>query len=406
MFIPKSWGVVVLIFIFVSVTFAQTQPLASLIQNAIVKHPSIMAAQAQKNALLNSVDQSQVGFNPALEMNVGHKNDGSASGLTFETTLKQTMLYPGKLDARKALALSNVTLQEIEIQKLKGALANEVLVKVFEWRAAVQKQDLNQKRFQKLSWIKSYLSSRPFVSPQKRLELRLIESHLKTFQMESLHLEVLVKTRRLTLETLVQSPLPDTVDWPEIQKNRLQKTDILIQNPDIQALNARLSQLGLDIENLEMDSKTDFDLLGRYASESASGTDQFLSIGLGLELPFSNKNRFAIQAQEHKRKSLEQQLIQLTKEKEAQWQAAQIELEQSQAVLSLYNPTWIYELETSLDQAIDGFKKGQTELLSVLELESQWNAAVGTRYDAQLDTMTAFSTLKTLLGKTDSGDSL
>jgi outer membrane protein TolC len=407
MFIPKNWGVIVLVLVFSSASFAQTQPLTPLIQNAIAKHPSIMAAQAQKNALLNSVDQSQVGFNPALEMNVGHKNDGSGSGMTLETTLKQTLLYPGKLESRKALAMSNVSLQEIEIQKLKITLSNDIMIKVFEWHSAVQKLDLNQKRFQKLNWIKTYLTSRPLVSPQKRLESRLIESHLKTFQMESLHLETLVKTRRLALETVVQSPVPDTVDWPEISKIRLQKTTILTQNPEIQALNTRVSQLALETQNLEMDSKTDFDLLGRYASESASGTDQFLSIGIGLELPFSNKNRFAIQAQDHKRKALEQQLIQLTKEKEAQWQTVQIELEQSQAVLSLYSPTWISELETSLNQAIDGFKKGQTELLSVLELESKWNAAANTRYDAQLESITAYSTLRQLLGQTEFlGDSL
>jgi Outer membrane efflux protein len=409
---PKRCGLLGLLWlVLASYLVAQTHPINTQIQQLITNHPSVVATRATKEALLKAVDQSQIGFNPELEMSAGHKNDGAANGLTIDTSLKQTWLYPGKQDARKALAMSHVHLQDTTTQKLKSTLANDLIIKTFQWQIDIKKQAFNQKRVQKLNWIKTYLNSRPFASPQKRLEIRLIESHLKSLQMESHKLATLAATSRFALEALIQAPISTQIDSPAVPQNipvlANQKQALATQNPDIQALHIQIAQTDIETKNLDMEANSDIDLLGRYASESASGTDQFYSIGIGIELPFSNKNKAALHAQPYKKKALESQLAQLLKEKEAQWQTAISALTQAQATLSLYTPTWITELEASLDHAIDGFKKEQTELLSVLELESQWHAAMTTHYDAKVEEITTYTTLRQLLGKTEfSGDEL
>ena len=408
----KRWGIALLFMLACSgLNIAQTQSINLLIQKALIQHPDILAAQAQKESLMKTLDQSQVGSNPELGLDLGRKNDGSTSGWTFETTLTQTLIYPGKLEAKKALVWNEILLQDIEIQRLKVSLSNTLLLNIFQWNDSLKRVDSNQNRIQKLSWIKTYLTSRPFVSPQKKLEIRLIESHLKTYQRDNLQLDALVRSNQLALSKLVSGSITQRIETSEIPKEipelTLHQADLDTLNPDIQALKLRLSQLNLETQQLDLDANPNMDIFGRYASESASGTDQFFSVGLGFELPVSNKNRFALQAQDQKKKGLALQVTQLRKEKEIQWQAACVDLTRSQELLALYNPAWINELESSLDQAIDGFKKGQTDLLSILELESQWVSAQNTRYDAQIAWITAYTTLRQLLGRSNfSGDFL
>lgn len=412
MLIPNRWGIALLFMLAgCGLNMAQTQSINPLIQKALTQHPDILAAQAQKESLLKILDQSQVGSNPELGLDLGRKNDGSISGWTFESTLKQTLIYPGKLEAKKSVVWHEVLLQDIEIQRLKVDLSNTLLLKIFQWNDSLKRVAGNQKRIQKLSWIKAYLSSRPFVSPQKKLELRLIESHLKTYQMENLQLAALVKSNRLALNKLVSGSITLSVETPEIPPNTSQlallKADISTLNLDIQALKFKLAQNNLETQQLDLDAKPNIDVFGRYTSESASGTDQFFSLGLGFELPVSNKNKYLLQAQEYKKKAIDLQLTQLIKEKDAQWQEACVDLTRAQDILALYSPTWIADLESSLDLAIDGFKKGQTDLLSILELESQWVSAQNTRYDAQIAWITAYTTLRQLVGQSNfSGDFL
>lgn len=401
---PTKWGVLALMWLaFSGCLFAET-PKNNFIQDTVEHHPSMMAAQAQKEALLKAVDQTQVVQNPELELGVGQKNDGLSTGLTFETTLKQTVFYPGKLAAKKALALSEVELQEVEIQRLKSELTRLIVTKAFQLNLTVKRTEMNQKRIHKLHWVKDYLNSRPFVSPQKKVEIRLVESDLKDHQLEDIQLRSQAETSLLELQALMAKPVLGSieVEIPSVDLKTLESLhgDLLTKNPELKVFALKLNQVEQDSQNLALDAKPNFDLFGRYASESASGKDQFLSVGIGLELPLSNKNQFALQAQPHKKQALELQRDKKLKDLEAEWQSALVSIKKAQAIVELYNPDWISQLENSLDQAIDAFKKGQVDLLSVLELESQWVNASNKRFDAKLDQAEAYANLIQLLGQT------
>lgn len=402
---PNYLGVLALVgLLFPSLIVAEVQPVNTIIQKALIQHPNIISAQATREELLKAVDGSQVGPNPEIEMGLGRKNDGNSNGLTSETTLKQTFLYPGKIDSKKALALTEVDLQDMTLQKLKSQLANDILITLFEQEFLQQKYDINQKRIEKLNWMKEYLASRPFISPQKRLELQLVESDLKTHQMDIIQLNTDQKKISKALQLLVSVTSLDLIELPKLPINSLNLIDahsgLTTYNPEIKAIEIELHRVDLESKFLELDAKPNFDVFGRYASESASGTDHFFSLGVGFELPVSNKNRFALQGQLSKKAALESEKNQLVKEKELEWQEAVSELNQSEESLDLYTEKWVSQLESSLDQAIEGFKKGQTDLLSVLELENQWVLASNKRLDVKQDWIKSWCALRQLLGQT------
>ncbi len=389
---------------------AQTS-IDAVLQKTVLTHPDITSARAQKEAVLQEANQTQVGPNPELELNAGQKSDATSSGLTIETTLKQTLRYPGKLEAKKRWVLGKTALQDIELQKLKLKLHYAIWAKSYEWDSANQQFAINQRRIRKLHWINTYLSSRPFVSPQKRLESNIVEAHLKAYQMEGIQLNAQKSIARVALQNLMTDPLPESLPLPAIPAASPQweklHAKLKDQNPDIQQMKAQLTQIDLETHVLKIEGNPDFDLLGRYAAETASETERFFSFGIGMTLPITNQNRFAIQAQAQQKKAVEAQLIQVIKDKETQWQEALILLNRSQEILNLYTPAWMNRVETGLDQAIEDFKKGQVDLLSILELESQWMAVSDIRLEAQTEWVTAWSTLMQLIGEIHSpGDTL
>lgn len=400
--------------LFPGFNFAQTIPIETLIQKTLTSHPEILAAKAKKESLMRLVEQSSVGLNPSLDLSVGRKSNNQKSGLTYETTLKQTIVNSEKINSKKALAQVEVFEQDLELKKLTSKLRYEVLTEAYNWNRYHQQFEFNQARMKKLNWIKQYLASRPFIAPQKRLEIKLIESHLRELQAESLQLSSQKALARAALQALISEPLPEelAIALPKIQFKTTPNVALLSekigsQNSEVQVLKIQLEEVELEKNVLQADAKSDFDIFGRYASESASETEQFLSVGIGMDLAFANKNRFAIQAQNKKMDVLQAELDQLTKENTRKLQQAVISLKNSQDILTLYNNTWLQQLEASLDQSIDGFKKGQTELLSVLELESQWDNASAKSYEAEATWINSWSILMQLTNEAHlPGDSL
>src|SRR5688572_13469008 len=97
--ITPNRGALMLVWLaFSGCIFAEAHPVNTLIQKVLVNHPDVVAAQAQKEALLKIVHQVQTGPNPELELGFGQKNDGISTGPAFETILKQTIVYPGKTE--------------------------------------------------------------------------------------------------------------------------------------------------------------------------------------------------------------------------------------------------------------------------------------------------------------------
>ncbi|MEK6557702.1 MAG: TolC family protein, partial [Candidatus Margulisiibacteriota bacterium] len=365
--------------------FANTLSVDSIIRNVLSSHPNILAAKAQKEALLKNVLQSQLGLNPDFEISLGQKTDGISNGSTIETGLRQTFLFPGKSEAKKSLSQGEVSLQDIEIERLRASLANALLVKLYERDYVGKRRIANQTRISRLNFVKDYLSSRPFVSPQKRLELKLVESKLREHQMDEIQLKAQLEELSSQLE--IFGEIPEFVELAQVPFD----TDVLTSSrPKAQSLEAKsilshIQQLERESNLLDLEAKPDFDVLGKFASGAASGTDQSMSLGIGLELPFTNKTSYSQQALIYKKKGLEYQLNQLKKEQDVQWIEVLITLKKSQDILSLYSNSWLKQLETSLLQTLNDFKRGQVDLLSVLELDTQWGEALMKQYEAKLD---------------------
>ncbi len=382
-----------------AIAYANPSPIYLLVQNSVSRNPEVRAAQAEKERLIIQINQSMVGENPVLETAIGRKNDDFASGWTLEAELRQSLQNSDKTTAKKALALNEVTLQEHRIQKLKTALANSILLTLYQIETTSKKIEVNQKRIQKLNWIKSYLSSRPFVSPQKKLEIRLIESDLKAHQLDAIQLKSQLEVFKSEFQKFGAVSVPDSRTLPVVpfKFDLPPQVQIVRKNPDVQLLNTEIEHIQLESKSLIQDAKPDFEIFGRYAVESASETEQFISIGIGTGLPLSNKNRVSLLAQASKKNSLELQRAQLIKDKESQFRSAVSALDQAQEVLKIYDADWARQIELSLDQAIDGFKKDQVDLLSILELESQWVESLNMHHTARLNWVTAYTHLNELL---------
>ena len=59
------------------------------------------------------------------------------------------------------------------------------------------------------------------------------------------------------------------------------------------------------------------------------------------------------------------------------------------------------ELETQLEEAEEGFRKGQVDLLTFLELDSSASETIGQVFDAQLDLVAKAAELLAATGEVD-----
>lgn len=361
--------------------------------------PTLVGLALQNNQLLGSQDaraagnryaaaQARVWPGLGLDFSVGRKQAGDLSGPRYEISLAQPLPLTGKPGLRGSL----LGLESESWAVRRGAsevfVTLDVVRLAYEYSINRRKAAFIESRQKRFDLIRDYLSGRPFATPQRKAESHIVQNHLKILVSDTIQSRAGFKASFEKLKVyipLVPGDYPDIeVPWLSGAKSLDEKAWLakaLENDPDI-----RLRRLGVKGSELEgslaqKDGLPDPFVTASYDQARAGDTEKNFGLGIGLALPSWNRNRSGIMSAEQ-RTLAERRLLEFEERRlSAEFPRVLVEYDAARQSASKYPQTILREVELQLQEAEEGFRKGQLDLLTFLELD---NSAAET-YDRVLD---------------------
>ncbi len=262
----------------------------------------------------------------------------------------------------------------------------------FEYASNRRKAVFANTRRERFELIQSYLSGREFPTPQRKAESRIVQNRLKNLVAEAIQSEAGSKA---SLEKLrIYAPL-DAGEYPEVEvpwlsgSRRLDEKEwldkALADNPELRAQKLTVQGAGLERTLAGRAGLPDTALVASYENAKAAETEKTYGMGLSLAFPAWNGNRSGIRSAE-KKKLAEEKLLGFSEQKlRAALLRSLVEYEAARQVVLKYPPETLAELEGQLKGADEGFRKGQVDLLTFLELDGSVAETLGRALDAQAE---------------------
>lgn len=335
--------------------------------------------------------QARVWQGPSAGFLAGRTRQTQASGSRFELTLAQ----PLPLTGRPGL-LGGLLELESESWRVQRA-ASEILITLtvaqgaYEYGANRRKAAFAVKRRERFELVSSYLAGRVFPTPQRKAESRIVANRVKNLVAEAIQSEAGYKASLEKLKTYVpldSGKYPD-VDIPWLSGNRsLDETEWLdraiANNPDLRVQRLAVRGAGLEKTLASREGLPDAALVASYEKGQADivGTDY--GLGVSLSFPSWNRNRSGVKSAEQKKIAEERQLGYEEQKLKAALARALIEYEAARQTVLKYPQEMLAELDAQLQDADEGFRKGQLDLLTFLELDGSAAETFGRALDAQV----------------------
>jgi|CXWL01.1.fsa_nt_gi outer membrane protein TolC len=366
--------------------------LAELVGSALKNTQLLGAQDARVDEKRLSAAQARVWSGPSTGFLVGRTRQTEMSGSRFELSVAQPIPFTGIPGLRGGL---------LDLESESGRVsraAAEVFVTLtvaqgaYEYGASRRKAAFAEKRRKRFELVSSYLAGRVFPTPQRKAESRIVTNRVKNLVAEAIQGEAGYKSSLEKLKTYVpldSGKYPD-VDVPWLSGNRsldekewLDRT--IANNPELRVQRLAVKGAGLEKTLASREGLPDTALVASYEKGQADiiGTDY--GLGVSLAFPSWNRNRSGIKSAEQKKIAAERQLGFEEQRLKAELARALIEYEAARQTVLKYPQEMLAELDAQLQDADEGFRKGQLDLLTFLELDGSAAETFGRALDAQVD---------------------
>lgn len=366
--------------------------LNELVDLALKTTPLLAAQDARVDEKAFSAAQARVWQGASAEFQLGRKSAAAASGPRYAVSAELPLPLSGEPGLRGRLL--NVEADSWRVQRA----ASEALVTIavaqgaYEYASNRRKAVFTESRRKRFELMLSYLSGREFPTPQRKAESRIVSNRLKNLAAEAIHSEAGSKA---SLEKLRIYAALDSGEYPEVEvswltgarsldeKEWLDKA--LADNPELQAQKLTVKGAGLERTLAGRASLPDMSLVASYERATAVDTEKTYGLGMSLAFPAWNGNRSGVRSAEKKQRA-EEGLLAFSEQKlRAATQRALVEYEAARQVVLKYPPETLAELESQLQGADEGFRKGQVDLLTFLELDGSVAETFARAIDAQAE---------------------
>ena len=262
----------------------------------------------------------------------------------------------------------------------------------YEYAANRRKAAFAEKRRKRFEVIESYLSGRVFPTPQRKAESRIVHNHVKNVAADAIQSEAGYKKSLANLKAYAPlgSGVPPEIEVPWLSGTRSLDgkswlETALANNPGLRIQRLAVQGAGLESALASREGLPDAAVVASYEQSKAAETEKNYGLGLSLAFPSWNRNRSGIKSAEMKRSAEERQLGYEEQKLRAELAKALIEYEAARKTVLQYPQETLTELEAQLQDADEGFRKGQLDLLTFLELDDSASETFGRAFDAQAE---------------------
>lgn len=374
-----------------------------------IQHTQLLGSQdarIEENRL--SAVQARVWPGSSLEFSIGRKREADVSGPRYEAALSQPLPVlgrPGLLGGLLDLESEGWRVQRVASQL---AVTLNVVKSAYEYAVNRRKAEFLEQRQKRFELVGSYMAGREFPTPQRKAESRIVENRLKTSSADVILSQAGYKA---SLEKLrVYVPL-DPGNYPDIEvpwfsgtrsldgQDWLAKT--LESNPDLRAQRLVVERAKLERKLAAREGLPDPSIVASYEEGRAAETEKNVGLGLSLALPAWNRNRAGIRSAEQRRLAEERLLSFQEQQLKGELPRAVLEYEAARQIVLKYPQAVLPGLETELREAEAGFRKGQVDLLTFLELDSAASETYARVLKAQLTLAEKVAELMAIRGEQD-----
>ena len=366
--------------------------LADLVGLAI-QHTKLLGVQdARIEEARLSAAQARVWPGLFAELSAGRKSEGDASGPRYELSVAQPLSLTGKTGLRGGLL--DLQSESWRVQRIGSEIFVTLTVAqgAYEYAANRRKAAFAEKRRKRFEVIQSYLSGRGFATPQRKAESRIVQNRLNNVVADAIQSQAGFK---VSLEKLkVYVPI-DSGKYPDFEVPWFSGTQSLNENEWVERAFAnnpglrvqRIAVQGADMEKTlaSREGLPDTAVVASYERSKAAETERNYGLGLSLAFPSWNRNRSGIKSAEQKKLAEERQLGYEEQKLRAELAHALVEYEAARQTVLKYPQEMMAELEVQLQDTDEGFRKGQVDLLTFLELDGSAAETIGRALDAQVD---------------------
>lgn len=375
-----------------------------LVNRAISRSSELRVINHQIEADRAKVSQAAAWDDPILDLGTETRTSPQGETGLGKVGIAQFVPRPGRLAAREKAARGGLELSVSDREFAEAELRARVLKLIYSYRVSSEKATHAKERFERFQTIVSFLRSRPFASPQKRAEASIVRSKLLVLQRDLRELEAgrriawIELNHYLEFEREPRLEIPWYTTAPKFAARELERK-AEAANPEIrrQALALRIKESAVLLARY--DGWPGFNLSASFSRGAGANPETAYGVGVSFPLPVMNGNRSTILASEAARLA-EDERLKWTRDRTGEKILSALERYNAVAAsLNDLSPEKLSPLEREMAEIDMGFKKGQVDLITYLEADSQHVASLNAVLDAQVDLLSALAELTLLTGE-------
>ncbi len=385
-----------------SETFTAQQLVEMAVQNSSLGKANGLDLQSKAEL----VNQAGVWENPNFQIGNEVKDEVGGSTRSIKYGLSQSFYLPGKFSARKRVFQADADVAKIELASNALTLRSRIWSLIYEYKAAKEKLSHADERLGRIKTAQSFLKSRVFAAPQKKAEAGIVTAKLIVLQKDQLHIQVQKESLWNDLNLYLQlSTEPDIKSEWYVKAPQLFKAELMQQlstsNPEVKIQNTRLVQSREQLGLAKVDAWPGFNVSGNYSEGSGLNPEKVYGLGVSIPLTIFNINTagkasagLQVSSQEAKQVYVQAKVLK-------DFKVAFLNYEMSKKLVTSLPVKKINELEKAIRDTDRDFKRGQVDLLTYLEADSQHFESLSAILEAQVELVKSISDIQILTGRND-----
>lgn len=365
--------------------------LADLVDLALGNTQLLGAQDARAQEKRLAAAQARVWAGPSAGFLLGRTRQTEVSGSRFELSVAQPIPFTGLPGLRGGLLDLESEAARVQRAAAEVFITLSVAQGAYEYAANRRKAAFAESRRKRFELIQSYLAGRVFPTPQRKAESRIVSNRVKNLVAEAIQSEAGYKA---SLEKLKAYVPIDAGKYPEVEVPWLKGDRSLVEtewlgraladNPELRLQRLVVKGAGLEKTLASREGLPDTAVVATYEKGQADiiGTDY--GLGVSLAFPSWNRNRSGVRSAEQKSLAEERLLGYAEQRLKAELPRALVEYEAARQTALKYPAAELAALESQLQEADEGFKKGQVDLLTFLEADATASETFARALDAQV----------------------
>lgn len=380
--------------------------LESIVEIAERNSPLLLSLNSDLESLYFKKRQEGMTQNPILSMDYGQRKAANESGSEYSFQVEQPIYYPGRKELKQLLVDNDSKIKEIQVIEA----TNSVRLNAVKFAYRYQMADINRshvkERLRRLSVIENYIRSRPFITPQAKTDLFILERRILTLKKHFNDLELLSSKNYesmnlfLRFDSIPLLSLPFFKEGIRFDQSELEKKAI-DNNPMLLTARGELEKARTEHRLASLEKYPDYSVIGQVGEDKSGVANRYFDVGLKFRVPvwdqFQNKIAAAAKNMDAKANNVLQQenLIKMNLRQTI------LEYEKSKVNIKLFDLSKLEEIEEDLSFADTQFSKSRIQILSYLELENQLHETYHAILDAQQTHIEAFLNLLYITNEKD-----